>query len=276
MPRIAAAGLTIVLAVIVALAVQTGFLILVVATIVVAQFLIATAPAPAGARGRAIPTPQFAATVSAGLVSSGIAFHPVLLLGAPGTKSGADGAVSTGVFAGLLPAMAVGVVVAIVAQIARKDGRAQLVQSLAAVVALAMFAATASAWIGAARASGSVAARIAIGGEVVTVGCAGMAAGMVIWAIPMNRTVMLVGAPLAGGATGAGASVVMDTQLHWSYAACVGLGAAGFAILGVVLGRAWTQGRGHLSAGWGFPGALAFAVAGPLVYIGAQLATAAL
>ena len=259
---------------VVALAVQTGFLFLVVATIVVAQCLIASAPAPADRRGRAMASPQVAATLVAGLVSALFAYQPRLLLGAGGTQASADGAVSTGVFAGVLPGVAAGLIVAIVAQALRRDGRADLVRSLAAVTSLALAAGTASAWIGAARASALSTARVPIGSEVVTFACAAVAAGLAMWVLPVARSIAGLLALAAGALAAAVVAALLGGSVHGLYAAVVGAGAAGFAAMGLLVGQAWTQGRGHASAGWGFPGALAFALTGQLVYIGAQLATA--
>lgn len=258
------------------MAVQTGFLLLVLATIVVAQCLIASAPAPADRRGRAIASPQVAATLVAGLVSAIFAYQPRFLMGANGTQAGADGAVSTGVFAGVLPGVAAGLIVAIVAQALRRDGRADLVRSLAAVTSLALVAGTASAWIGAARASALSSSRVPIGSEVVTLACAAVAAGLAMWVLPLPRSIAGLLALAAGAGAAAGMSVLLGGSVQPIYAAVVGAGAAGFAAMGLLVGHAWTQGRGHVSAGWGFPGALSFAMTGPLVYIGAQLATARL
>lgn len=274
MPRLAAAALTVSLVAVVALAVQTGFLALVVATVVIAQCLIAGAPAPADARGRAIATPQVVPTMVAGLVSAVFAYEPLLLLGARGTRAGADGAVSTGVFAGLLLGLAAGVIAAILAQILRKDGRPNLVLSVAAVTSLALFAAMSSAWIGAARASGSTTSGMSTGSEVVTLSCAAVAAGVATWVLPRHRGVAGVSALVVGGAAAAGSAWLLGSALHLLYAATVGAGAAGFAVMGLVVGSVWTRGRGHVSAGWGFPGALAFVLTAPVVYISAQLASA--
>ena len=52
MSRIGASALSVVLAAVLTLAIQTGVLLLVAAVIVVVQGLLASAPAPADARGR--------------------------------------------------------------------------------------------------------------------------------------------------------------------------------------------------------------------------------
>jgi hypothetical protein len=176
----------------------------------------------------------------------------------------------------VLPGVAAGLIVAIVAQVTRRDGRANLVRSLAAVTSLALIAGTASAWIGAARASVLSTSRLPIGSEVVTLACVAVAAGLAMWVLPLARSIAGLLA-LAAGAMGAAAvAVLADGSVQALYAAVVGAGAAGFAAMGLLVGHAWTRGRGHVSAGWGFPGALAFAMTGPLVYVGAQLATAQL
>jgi hypothetical protein len=248
------------------LAVQTGVLVLVALVIIVVQGLLASAPAPADARGRSIPTPRSAATMSAGIVSCIIALWPSLLLGADGSTAGMEeGVISTGVIAGILPGVAVGVFVALVAQMLRDDRR-ELVLSTSAAISLALFASLASAWIGAARA--------AAGGEVVTIATVGLAASLLIWMIPIDRYVCAAVAISVGAGASAAAAVVVDGLPTWLFGIAIGSGTALFAILGQVLARAWSQGRVHASAGWGFPGAMAIAMAGPIVYLGGQLVTA--
>jgi hypothetical protein len=62
-----------------------------------------------------------------------------------------------------------------------------------------------------------------------------------------------------------------STTLTWVFGVAIGSAAALFGVLGQVLGRAWSQGRTHAAAGWGFPGAMSLALAAPLVYVGGQL-----
>jgi hypothetical protein len=263
--RIGASALSVALAAVLTLAVQTGVLILVVLVIVVVQGLLASAPSPADARGRSIPTPRSAATMSAGLVSSVIALRPSLLLGADGSSAGMEGLISTGVVAGILPGVAVGVFVALVAQMLRSDRR-ELVLSTSSAISLALFASLASSWIGAARA--------AAGAEVVTIAAVGLAASLLVWMIPIDRYVCAAAAIIMGAGASAAAAVVVDGLPTWIFGIAIGSGTALFAILGQVLARAWSEGRVHASAGWGFPGAMAVAMAGPIVYLGGQLVTA--
>lgn len=278
-----ASALSVVIAAVLTLAIQTKVLFLVAAVIVVVQALLASAPSPADDRGRSIPTPRAAATMSAGIVACVIALRPSLLLGADGSSVGQDGRISTGLAAGILPAVAVGVFVALVAQMLRRDGRRDLVLSISAATSLALFAALASTWIGAARA--------ASGPEVVTIAAVGLAAALIVWMIPIDRYVcgalaITAGAVAAAAATfvvgdsqvarPSGVAVVVVPPISWVFGLALGSGAALFAILGQVLARAWSQGRVHASAGWGFPGAMAIAMAGPIVYLGGQLVTASL
>jgi hypothetical protein len=263
--RVGASALSVVIAAVLTLAAQTGVLILVAAVIVVVQGLLASAPSPADARGRSIPTPRSAATMSAGLVSCIVALDPTLLLGADGSSVGQDGLISTGVIAGILPGVVVGVFVALVAQMFRRDDRRELVLSMSGAVSLALFASLASAWIGAARA--------ASGPEVVTIAAVGLAASLLVWMIPIDRYVCASAAILVGAGASAAAAIVVDGLPTWVFGLAVGSGTALFAILGQVLARAWSQGRVHASAGWGFPGAMAIAMAGPIVYLAGQLVT---
>jgi hypothetical protein len=264
--RLGASALSVVIAAVLTLAIQTEVLILVAAVIVVVQALLASAPSPADERGRSIPTPRAAATMSAGIVSCVIALRPSLLLGADGSTVGQDGLISTGVAAGILPGVAVGVFVALVAQMLRRDGRRDLVLSASAAISLALFASLASSWIGAARA--------ASGPDVVTIAAVGLGASLIVWMIPIDRFVCAALAISVGAAASAVAAVVVDGIPTWIFGIAVGSGTALFAILGQVLARAWSQGRSHASAGWGFPGAMAVAMAGPIVYLGGQLVTA--
>ena len=198
MSRIGASALSVVLAAVLTLAVQTGVLILVAAVIVVVQGLLASAPAPADVRGRSIPTPRAAATMSAGLVSCIVALRPSLLLGADGSSVGQDGLISTGVMAGILPGVAVGVFVALVAQMLRRDDRRELVLSTSSAISLALFASLASAWIGAARA--------ASGPDVVTIAAVGLAASLLVWMIPIDRFVCAAVAITVGAGASAAAA----------------------------------------------------------------------
>ena len=268
MSRIGASALSIVIAAVLTLAVQTGVLILVAAVIVVVQGLLASAPSPADARGRSIPTPRSAATMSAGIISCIIALEPGLLLGAAGSSVGQDGLISTGVVAGILPGVAVGVFVALAAQMRRRDDRRELVLSTSAAVTLALFASLASTWIGAARA--------ASGSDVVTIAAAGLAASLLVWMIPIDRLVCGSAAIAVGAGASAWAAIMIGGVPTWIFGLALGSGTALFAIVGQVLARAWSQGRVHASAGWGFPGAMAIAMAGPIVYLGGQLLTASL
>lgn len=260
-----AASLTLALAAVMGLAAQTRVLLPVLATVFIAQVLIAAGPSPADARGRAIPTPQLTPTLIGGAVSSAVAYHPDLLFGAQ-TRASLDG-LTPGVFAGTLLGIAAGLIAAIVAQAARKDGRDHLVESLGAVSSLVVFSACASGWVGAARAN--------TGREVVTVGSAAVLATFLVTVAPGDRRVVLPVALMGGAVAGAAASHLVGGQATLPFAAGVGLAAGGFALLGLAVGTVWTHGRTHLPSAWGLPGALAFVMAGPLVFIAGDFLAAA-
>lgn len=252
-----AASLTVALAAVMGLAAQTRVLLPVVATVLVAQVVIASAPSPADGRGIAIPTPQLGPTMIAAVVSSTIAFFPALLFGAQ-TQASLD-SLKPGVFAGVLLGIAAGLIAAIVAQVVRTDGRHQLVLSLAAVSSLVVFAACASAWVAAARAN--------TGREIVTIGCAALLVTFLVGLVPGDRRVVVPLALALGAGAAVGASHLLDGDATMSFAAGVGLGSAGVALVGLAVGTVWAHGRTHLPSAWGLPGALAFVMAGPLIYV---------
>lgn len=266
MSRVGSALLSLALAAVITLASYTE-VVFVAAAVLVVQVLVASAPSPAGATGRSIRVPRFAAAIAAGLVATILTVFPHLLGGADGTSSHTLGQVETGMLSGLLPAVAVAVFVALISQMLRTDGRADLVPSTSFAVALGVFAALPAGWIGAAQSLGAP--------EVVAIGAAGLGAGVVAWAVPLDRWVCGSAAVVLGGAAGAAVAVGIDSLVTWVLGVAIGSGAALFAVLGEVLGRAWSQGRTHASAGWGFPGALSVALAAPIVYVGGQLVGAA-
>ena len=256
------------LAFVVALAALTRTLLPVVATIVVVQILVATAPSPADARGRVIPTPQFVATLAGGLVAAAVACLPPVLIGAAGTRAGIDGLAVTGVLAGLMPGVAVGLAVAIGAQLTRSDDRRSLVLSLAAVASLVLFASTATAWIGAARTPS--------GREVVALCGAAIVGSLAVW-IGFGPRLLVGGvSAVVGGAAAAGMALRLEGAVTWEFAAVLGAVVAGFTVVGLLIGAAWIDGRRQGSASWGFPGAFAFALVGPLVYVASQMVSTAL
>jgi len=235
----------------------------VAAAVLVVQVLIAAAPSPGDLRGRSASTPRFAAAISAGLVATGLAVAPGLLAGAEGASQEVFGQVDTGMLSLIIPAIAVALFVALISQMLRTDGRADLVSSTGYAVSLGVFAALCVGWIGAAKSLGDA--------EVVAIGSAGMAAGLLVWLLPYDRLVCGSMAVLAGAAAGAAVALGVDSFLTWVFGVAVGSAAALFAVLGQVLGQAWSKGRTHAAAGWGFPGAMSVALAAPIVYIGGQL-----
>lgn len=264
MVSVPAAALAIVLSTIMGLAAYTGVLLPVLATALVAQVMLAAAPAPADDRGRALPTPHMIPTLLAAVVSSTIAYQPMFLVGA-GTRASLDG-LQLGVFAGAIPGIAAGMIAAMVAQVGRRDGRRSLVRSLAVASSLMVFAACASAWIGAARAP--------TGTEIVVVSCAAAVAGVAAGLIPGPRAVVVIAALGVGAGAAVGTAWLTDAAMPMAFAAVAGVGAAGITSLGLAVGSAWTHGRHHLPAIWGLPAALGFALTGPVVFVAGDFLSA--
>lgn len=261
-PRLSSTLLTVCLAAVLALAAYVDVL-LVAAAVVVVQLLVATASAPADARGRSIPSPRFTAAVVSGLVATGITLAPTVLNGADGSRSAADVTIASGTLAALLPAIAAGVFVTLAAQMRRRDGRRELVASTGYAVSLGAFAALAVGWIGAAQSSG--------GADLVGVAAAGLAVGVLVWALPVSRWLRGAMAVLLGTGAGSAVALQLEAVVATSLGAAAGGAAAFFGILGQAIGRAWSQDRPHAAAGWGFPAGLSVALVGPVVYVGGQL-----
>lgn len=264
MSRVESTLLSIALAAVLTLAAYTG-VVFVAAAIAITQLMIAAAPAPADATGHSVHAPRFGAAAVAGLVATFVTINPRVLLGAEGTRAGNAGIIDSGVFAGLVPAVAAGVIVALLSQMLRKDGRTSLVLTTGYAVTLCAFSALSIGWIGASQSLG--------GAPVVAVGAIALSAALLTWLIPFERWIMGSVAVAAGGIVGAiSAPLVGDTiEMTWLFGAVAGIGIAMFAILGQVLGRAWCSGRRHASSGWGFPGALSIALSAPIVFVASQL-----
>lgn len=266
MPRLGSTLLSLALAGAITLAAYTDP-VFVGAAVLLAQILVASAPSPAAPDGGSIRTPRFGAAIAAGVVATAITLRPELLSGADGTSPDVVGSVDTGMLSAIMPAIAVAVFVALLSQMLRKDGRPHLVQSVGYAMTLGVFAALCVGWIGAAQSLGDA--------DIVAVGAAGLAGGLLVWLIPIDRWLCGSLAVVVGGVAGAVVAGNVDSAMTWLLGVAVGSGVALFAILGQVLGRAWSRGRTHASAGWGFPGAMAIALAAPVVYVGGQLIGAA-
>lgn len=263
MSRLGSSALTVVLAGVLVLAAYADVL-LVAAVVIVVQVLIASAPSLADSRGRSVPTPRFAAALAGGLVASGLALRPQALRGADGAGD-VLGVTDTGVLAGIVPAVAVTVFVALITQMMRKDGRRELTASTAYAVSLGVAAAVTSGWIGASQSLGAP--------QTVAIGAAGVAAGVLVWVVPGDRVLLGSASVLAGAAAGAVVAATVDTVVTVLFGVAIGAAAALLAVLGQVLGRAWVSARTHASVGWGFPGAMSIALAAPVLYVGGQLVT---
>lgn len=239
--------------------------LLVAATVLLVQGQIAFGPHPADARGRTVRAPKVAAVVTASVVATVLTLWPRALIGADGTSAGDIAEVVPGSLVAILPATAAGVVVALLSQMLRRDGRRELVLTTAHAATASLLATLAVGWI--------TAARTPLGTEVVTLGAVGSGVALLVWCLPGDRYLIASIAMF-----GSGLACAITTQLQggfvtftWVFGLAAGVTVATGAILGQVVGRAWGEGRRHAASGWGFPGALSVALAAPLVHLLGQL-----
>src|SRR5699024_6213941 len=101
--------------------------------------------------------------------------------------------------------VALGVIVTLVSQMLRRDGRANLVVSVGYTVTLCVFATLPVAWIGAAQSFGRSA--------VVALGAAGVVIAMLVWAVPRDRIMVGVAAIIASAGAGVGVAAVVPAPI---------------------------------------------------------------
>ncbi len=263
-PRLGSTALSLALAGVITLAAYTDP-VLVAGVVLLVQLLVAVSPVLVSTAGEVIASPRFVPAAVAGVISTAVTLEPGLLSGADGTSSDVVGASDTGVLAGVLVAVMAAVFVALFAQMLRRDGRGQLVQSVGYAVMIAVIAALAVGWIGTVQSLGDA--------EAVAVGAAGLAAGLLVWLLPIDRILCLGLVVIAGAGGGAAVAGTVDASMTVYYGVVVGAGAALFAVLGQTVGHLVAHDGSHPASRWGFPGAAAVALAGPIVYIGGQLIT---
>jgi hypothetical protein len=240
-------------------------LLLVAAAVLLVQVLVAVSPPLTTSTGEIVAAPRFAPALVAGVVATVLTYRPSLLDGARGTSDEVVGTTDTGMLSAVLPAVVAAVFVALAAQMLRKDGRTHLTRSLGYAVLVSVVAALTAGWLGTAQSLGDAAA--------VSVGAAGVAAGLVVWLLPIDRFVCLGLSTLAGAGGGAAVAATVDSPMTVYFGVLVGAGAAVLAILGQVVARTMAGDSRQPAARWGFPGAAAVALAAPVVYLGGQLIT---
>lgn len=261
MPRLVSSVLSVALAGLLALSATTGELWLVVAAVGLAQLLVAAAPAASGLEH--VRSRPFLPVVAGCAVATTLAYDPGLLAGTEGTRSADDALLASGVLAGILVGSAVVVALALLAQMLRRDGRADLVRSVAGTVTLGVLTCLGAGWVAAAGASSST--------DVVLAGALALAAALLVWAVPGDRVLVASASVVAGVVAGGAAPLLVDGPGTWVLGSAVGGAAALCAVLGQVLGRAWTVGRSTGPEGWAFPAGLSVVLVGPVVHVGAQL-----
>lgn len=262
--RLGSTLLSLALAGVITLAAHADLLV-VAAAVLLVQVLVAASPPLTTSSGEVISVPRFAPAVVAGVVATALTYEPGLLEGARGTSEDVVGTTDTGMLSGVLPAVVAALFVALAAQMLRKDGRTHLVRSLGYAVLVSVAAAFTAGWLGTAQSLGDAAA--------VSVGAAGLGAGLVVWLLPIPRWICLGLAMIAGAGGGAAVAASVDSPMTVYFGVLVGAGTAVLAILGQVVARTIAGDSRQPAARWGFPGAMAVAFAAPVVYLGGQLIT---
>lgn len=238
---------------------------LVAAAVLLVQVLVAVSPALVLSTGETVPSPRLVPILVAGAIATAVTLEPSLLSGAEGTGNSVVGATDTGTFGGILPAVAAATLVALIAQMLRRDGRTHLVQSVGYAVTLSVVAAFAAGWIGAAQSLGDA--------DAVAVGAAGVAGGLIAWAVPLDRWICVGLATVVGAGAGAAVAASVDSSMTVFFGVVIGGATAIFAVTGQIVARSLMRGQPSSAVVWGFPGAVAVAFAGPIVYVGGQLLT---
>lgn len=268
MSRLFSSVLSVVLAALLALAAATAEPLLVAAAAGIAQLLVAAAPGAPGPGRGSVPGPRFAPTVVAAVVASAIAVHPELLVGRGDQVTGEIGRVQSGLLAGLLPAVALGLVVALVLQMLRRDPRTHLVRSVSLSATLVVIAALGSGWVSAVTATG--------GADVVLVCAVSLSVGLVVWLLPVDRFVAAGIATVVGGVAGALTALVLEGVATPAFGVAVGATTAVLAIAGQVVGERWAGDRFARPEGWCFAAGCSVVLAGPMVHLAGQLVSAPL
>lgn len=262
MPRLAPSLLSAALAGLLALATATREPWLVAVGVLVVQVLVATAPAHGGGDRPRLTT--FLPVLLGSVVATAVGWDPDLLRGTDGTRATEDALLSSGVFSGVLLGSAVVVFAGLLGQMLRRDGRGELVRSVAATVLVGVLACLTAGWVAAAAESASI--------QVVALGAASASAALLVWAAPGDRVLLGSAAVTAGVLAGVVVTLAVDGTGTWVLGVAVGGAAAGCAVLGQVLGRAWGVGAAPGPQTWAFPAALSVALVGPVVHVGAALA----
>lgn len=220
----------------------------VAAAVALAQALLASSTSA----GQTVPAPRLAATVvvTGGFLASALTLWPQMV--------GAGDVPAS--LAGLAPAAAVVMLMGLVGQMLRRDGRAGLTSWLGLTVTLGLLAVLLASWV--------AAARLLDGAALVTVAAVAVATASVVLSVPGPALVVGVGAVLA--ATGGAAAlcrVVPDAPV-WAFGAAFGLTAGLLTVVGRRLGAAWSSSPAHRVP---VEAVAPLALVGPVLVVASQL-----
>lgn len=254
-----APALTLTLAAVLVLAAYTGRYA-VVAVVVIAQLVLAAAPAP---RDRNLASPVAAravtrfAPVAAGCsIADALTLWPDVLDGPAGTNPLAAAGGAT--FGGVVPAVAAVVLVALFAQMLRRDGRRGLVPALSQTVTVGVVGVLACSWVAALEPRG--------GRAVVVIAAVTVAVAALISALPGRRWLLVAFALGAGAGAGVALAAVVGSGPA-PYAAAYGAFVAALTCVAGVVGRRWgSDARRRV----GVEAVLPLAVVAPFVLVAAM------
>lgn len=247
--------------------------ILVAAAVLFLQYLIAAGPGATDDEGRRIPTPRFTPVLAGSLAAVAVSVRPDWVRSTTELDGAASPIHHTGEFAGVPLGLAVGFFVAIGAQMLRRDGRRELVRSMAHVALLTGIAVLAVGWIGAARSTPQAAINAIAVGSMITAlllsqlpwprrtGAQGEALTVVAFLIPVVAA--------AGVAVAIGEYYAVGLEILMLIA--LGGLVAVFSLTARDVAIALCAPLRHSGPKWGFIGAFPVAVVGPLAFVASQL-----
>lgn len=227
-------------------------------SVLIAQLVLASAPAPTASRAPAIA--RFVPIALGGSVATVLTARPSLLAGAGGTETGRVGAVDTGVLVGVAPGIAVLVLAALLSQMLRRDGRDGLVESLTQTVSVGVVVTLLTGWVAALQSFNGV--------PVVVQAAIAVVATTVVVHLPGPPALIGALAAVVSGSVSAVATVLVDDTIPYAFAVALGVSVSVFLVLGQAIAREWgSDPRRRV----GVDAMLPLALVGPVVFLAGQL-----
>lgn len=231
----------------------------VAAAVFVAQLVLASTPPPVGGDGRPLVSSRIVPIGLGSVVATGLTAFPGLLSGAEGTR-GSGSVAGSGTLSGVGVGIAVVALAALLAQMTRSDGRAELVTSLTDTVSLGVLATFLAGWAAAASAFD--------GRAVIGVSASALVVTALLWGVRGSRWLLGAGAVLLSAVAGVVGALYLSDVMSATFGALVGLTVGLFGWLGRAVAHEW---RPRASLRWGVEGVLPIAFAAPVVFVAGQM-----